>query len=153
MACFNPLNPLNDINPSSFFIFLSLQEIEHVPVALFLFQSRHAQELVDGLFRVIHLHLFGIVVFIFDPDISRFIVVRIFIFEIVAITKASQSRTPRSEEEGEGGGDVLLIARVLHKIVVVGHFKNKIKSKVDLVSLGCRYKIRERGRGRKRRLW
>lgn len=78
---------------SPFPIFFSSEAVERIPVAFLLFQSRYPKELVDGLFRIVHLHLFGIVIFIFDPDISRFIIVRIFVFEIVAITKYSQPRT------------------------------------------------------------
>ena len=58
---------------------------EYVPVAFVLLQGRYAQKLIDGLLRIIPLHLLGVVVFILDPDISRFIVVRIFILEVISV--------------------------------------------------------------------
>ena len=63
---------------------------EYVPVAFVLLQGRYAQKLIDGLLRIIPLHLLGVVVFILDPDISRLIVVRILILEVISIVQAGQ---------------------------------------------------------------
>ena len=62
----------------------------YVPVAFVLFQGRYTQKLIDSLLWIIPLHLLGVVVFILDPDISRLIVVRILILEVISIVQAGQ---------------------------------------------------------------
>src|SRR5699024_2797288 len=74
-----------------------------IPIAFLFFQSRHPQKLINGLLRIIHLDLLGIIVFILDPDISRLVVVGILIFEVVAVAvskspnKRGGRRTPRHQ--------------------------------------------------------
>lgn len=68
-----------------------------IPIALLFFQSRYSQKLINGLLRIIHLDLLGIIVFILDPYISRLIIVGILIFEVVtvAVSKSPNMRGGR----------------------------------------------------------
>jgi hypothetical protein len=68
------------------------------PVAFVLFQSRYPQKLIDGLLRVVDFHLLGIIVFVFDSDVARLVLILVFVFKVV-----------------------LLIAGILHEIIVVRH--------------------------------
>ena len=56
-----------------------------LPVAFVLFHGRYAQELVNCLFWIVDLDLFGIVVFVLDSDITGLILVCILIFEVVTV--------------------------------------------------------------------
>lgn len=79
---------------------------KHVPLALVHFHQRYAQELVHGLLRVVHFHLLRIIVFVLDPDVAGFVLVRIFVFEVVTTrrqlslgkeyTERSYSSSPES---------------------------------------------------------
>jgi len=62
-----------------------LQSLES-PVALFLFQRRHSQELNYGLFGRFGLHLLRIVVFVFHVDISPLLgVIVVLVLEVIAV--------------------------------------------------------------------
>lgn len=54
-----------------------------VPVAFLFFQCRYTQKFIDSLLWIIGLHLLGVVVFIFDSYVSRFIVVGVFVLEVI----------------------------------------------------------------------
>ena len=83
MACFNPLNPL-DKSVSVFYHINSRHKATGpVPVAFLFFQCRYTQKFIDSLLWIIGLHLLGVVVFIFDSNVSRFIVVGVFVLEVI----------------------------------------------------------------------
>lgn len=81
-----------------------IQGQRYVPVAFVLFQGRYTQKLIDGLLRIIPLHLLGVVVFILDPDISRLIVVRIFILEVISVIQSRSAIGCLCLTLGGGGG-------------------------------------------------
>jgi len=61
-----------------------MESAASLPVALLLFKCPNAQKLIDRFFRIVDLHLLGIVVFVLDVDISTLIFVLVLVFEIVA---------------------------------------------------------------------
>ena len=65
------------------FEFDGLLKTLEAPVSLLLFERRHTQEFIHGLFRVFGFQLFGIVVFVFNVDISTLFFVIIFVFKVV----------------------------------------------------------------------
>lgn len=115
MPCFNPLKPLGDDQHE---IPVCVWVSRHRPLALVLLKCWYAQKLIHRLLRVIGLHLLRIVVFVFDSNIARFILVLVFVFKVV--TAVVMSVQPWEVTNGEGCA--LLFARVLHKIVV-RHFE------------------------------
>lgn len=96
---------------------------EYVPVAFVFFQGRYTQKLIDGLLRIIPLHLLSVVVFILDPDISRLIVIRIFILEVIPVIQSRSVIGCLCLTLGGRwrGKNILFVTRLLHEIIVVGH--------------------------------
>lgn len=89
-----------------------------IPITLLLFQRRHTQKLIYSLLRIIRLHLLSVVVFILDPDISRLIIVGIFVLKVVAVVKKARQLCLSNSQRRRDG---LFVARILHEIIVVGH--------------------------------
>lgn len=87
-----------------------------VPVRLLLLQRRYAQELVYRGLWVVCLDLLRIVVLVLDVDVAALLLVWIFILEVVAVASQPDARQCFAARS-------LLVARVLHEIVVVGHFR------------------------------
>jgi hypothetical protein len=90
------------------------------PIALFWFQCGYSQELIYSFLRVIDFHLLGIVVLVFDIDVTALLFVVIFILKIVA---GSLSAWALKEMERWA---LLFLIRVLHKIIIVRHGERKI---------------------------
>jgi len=57
---------------------------DSLPVAFLFFKRWDTQKLIDRFFRIVDLHLLGIVVLVLDVDISALIFVFVFVFKIVA---------------------------------------------------------------------
>lgn len=119
MACFKPLKPLHGLASQAPPI--SHQKASEVvtPITLLLFKRRHTQKLINSLLRTIRLHLLSVVVFILDPNISRLVIVGVFVLKVVAVVKkACQLCLSNCQRRRDG----LFVARILHEIIVVGHY-------------------------------
>lgn len=58
------------------------------PITFLFFKRRHSQELFNGLFWCLGLHLFGIVVFVLHVYVSSLLgIVVILVLEVVAVTR------------------------------------------------------------------
>lgn len=61
-----------------------METCETVPVSLLGLQGGHTEELINGVFWVVGLHLLGVVVLVFDIDVSTLLVIFVLVFEVVA---------------------------------------------------------------------
>jgi hypothetical protein len=65
------------------------ESIYRLPIALFVFQRRHTEELVYGVLGIILFDLLCIVVFILDPNVAGFIVIRSLVLKIISTTSSA----------------------------------------------------------------
>jgi hypothetical protein len=61
--------------------------------------------------------LFRIVVFVFDSDISRLVVIVVLVFKVITGGRGEVSVAPGDRGEGVS----LFVPGILHEVVVVGH--------------------------------
>lgn len=89
----------------------------YTPVAFFLFESGHTKEFINSLLGVVGLHLLGIVVLVLNVDVAALVLVFVFVLKVVAARASASCFIARSDSRCRS----LLLVRVLHEIVVVGH--------------------------------
>jgi hypothetical protein len=53
------------------------------PVTLFRFQRRYTKKLANSFFWIVRLKLLGIVVFVLNINVAAFLIVIVFVFEII----------------------------------------------------------------------
>lgn len=108
-----------------------MMQQRNIPIPLFLFQSWHTEELIDGFLGVIGLHLLRIVVLVFNVDIPVLLLILVFILEIITVAPSISCVCVKCLQLVHS----LLLLGVLHEIIIIRHGGVEVCSARSLVRL------------------